>query len=59
MKASFLVSAACGLALTIIPSVLYFAGTFDLQKSQQLMTFGMLLWFAADLVPVFGRHKRQ
>jgi hypothetical protein len=59
MKTFSLVSAACGLALTIIPSILYFAWTLDLQKSQQLMTFGMLLWFAGDLLRVIGRHERQ
>lgn len=59
MKTFLLASAVCGLALTFIPSILYFAWTLDLPRSQQLMTLGMILWFAGDLTRVIGRHKRQ
>jgi hypothetical protein len=59
MKTILRTTAVCGLAITIIPSILYFAWTLDLPRSQQFMTLGMLLWFAGDIPRVIGRHKRQ
>lgn len=54
MKTTLLVLAACGLALSIVPPLLYFAHATDLDTLQHLMTLGMILWFAADLTRVFG-----
>jgi hypothetical protein len=59
MKTILLASAVSGLALTIIPPILYFAWTLDLQRSQQLMTFGMILWFAGDISRVIARRRRH
>ncbi|MCB0548980.1 MAG: hypothetical protein KDD19_15480 [Phaeodactylibacter sp.] len=37
--------ALSGLALTLIPSVLVFAGAISTQTNKVLMAAGMLLWF--------------
>lgn len=36
-----------GLALTLLPSVLFFYGAISMQANKVLMATGMLLWFAA------------
>ena len=59
MKTIFLASAVSGLALTILPPILYFAWTLDLQRCQQIMTFGMILWFAGDVSRVIVRSRPQ
>ncbi len=59
MKTIFLASAVTGMALTIIPPILYFAWTLDLLRIQQLMTFGMIFWFAGDVSRVIARRRRQ
>jgi len=59
MNTFLLASAVSGLALTIVPAILYFAGTLDLPGSQQLMTFGMILWFAGNIPRVIARGRRQ
>jgi len=59
MKTVLLASAVCGLTLTILPAMLYFVGTVDLPWSQQLMTLGMILWFAGEVPRVIGRLRRQ
>lgn len=35
-----------GLILTVVPSLLVFAGEITFQSHKQLMLVGMLLWFA-------------
>jgi hypothetical protein len=57
MKRIFLVLAGCGLILTIVPPILFFAHTIDLGSSQQLMTLGVFLWFAGDLPRVMDRRS--
>jgi hypothetical protein len=57
MKNLLFVLAGCGLILTIVPPILYFAHAIDLGTSQQVMTLGMLLWFAGDLPRVMDRRN--
>ncbi len=57
MKRSLFVLAGCGLILTIVPPILFFAHTIDLGLSQQLMTLGLFLWFAGDLPRVMDRRS--
>jgi hypothetical protein len=57
MKNLFFVLAGCGLILTIVPPILFFAHTIDLGSSQQVMTLGMLLWFAGDLPRAMDRRS--
>jgi hypothetical protein len=57
MKILLYTSALSGLALTIIPPVLFFAGAIDLAWSHRVMTVGMILWFAGDIPRVFDWRR--
>ena len=57
MKYLLFVLAGCGLILTIVPPILFFAHAVELGSSQQLMTLGMFLWFAGDLPRVMDRRR--
>lgn len=47
MKRTILsILAAAGLILTLIPSILTFIGSIDIQVNKWLMLIGMVLWFA-------------
>jgi len=48
--------ALSGLALTLIPSTLVFAGEISAQANKILMAAGMLLWFA--VAPFWIRRAR-
>lgn len=37
--------AVAGLVLTLIPSILTFVGSIDIQMNKRLMLIGMILWF--------------
>jgi hypothetical protein len=45
-----------GLGLTILPSVLVFAGTISFELHTNLMFIGMLLWFAT--APFWMKEKK-
>ena len=46
-----------GLALTILPSILYLAGTIDLGRVKLVMIIGMVLWLvAAPLVQKLNKE---
>ncbi len=45
MKAILKVISYLGLALSLIPGLLVFAGTIELETSKNLLIAGMLLWF--------------
>ncbi len=45
MKPLLRILSYVGLLLTVIPSILVFAGSISLELHKQLMTVGMLLWF--------------
>jgi hypothetical protein len=47
MKIILNLSAAVGLALTIVPSVLVAVGSLEWQTHANLMTVGMIVWFVA------------
>jgi len=47
MKTILNVSAALGLILTIVPSILVAMGQLEWQTHANLMTAGMIVWFAA------------
>lgn len=52
MKRMLVAAAGTGLALTVLPSLLLFAGVLSMQANLQLMLAGTLLWFAAaSLLP--------
>jgi hypothetical protein len=57
MKNLLFVLAGCGLILTIVPPMLFFAHMIDLGSSQQLMTLGLLFWFAGDLPRAMNRRS--
>jgi hypothetical protein len=59
MRNLLIASAVCGLTVTIIPPFLCFGGTIDLPMSQQLMTLGMILWFAGEVLRVIRGRNRQ
>jgi hypothetical protein len=47
MKRTLLmILAAAGLILTLVPSILTFVGSIDVQMNKWLMLLGMILWFA-------------
>jgi hypothetical protein len=45
MKPLLRILSYIGLLLTVVPSVLVFAGSISLDLHKQLMAAGMLLWF--------------
>jgi len=45
MKTLLIILSIAGLALTIVPSALVFAGDMTLDTHKQLMLVGMLAWF--------------
>ena len=45
MKPFLRILSYIGLLLTVVPSVLVFAGSISLDLHKQLMAAGMLLWF--------------
>jgi hypothetical protein len=47
MKTILNVSAALGLILTIVPSILVAMGQLERQTHANLMTAGMIVWFVA------------
>lgn len=47
MKTILNIGAALGLLLTIVPSILVAMGQLEWQTHANLMTGGMILWFAA------------
>ncbi|MCW9705253.1 hypothetical protein [Fodinibius salsisoli] len=48
MKIILIILSVLGLALTVIPSVLVFVQDISLQTHQNIMVFGMLLWFGTS-----------
>ncbi len=56
MKPILMAASVVGLALVIVPPVLYFAARMDKGSMQALMLAGTLLWFAS--VP-FWMGRRQ
>lgn len=45
MKIIYQIISGIGLALTIIPSILVFAGQLDFQTNKTLILVGTFLWF--------------
>lgn len=45
MKTFLKILSFAGLGLTIVPSLLVFAGQLEMQTNLRLMVVGMLLWF--------------
>lgn len=56
MRVFLLLCAVCGLGLTILPPLLFFADAARLPWSHQLMTIGMVLWFGG-VIPGVMRRK--
>jgi hypothetical protein len=46
MKKILMVISFLGLLLTILPSILVFAGNIEISDHFHLMVWGMVLWFA-------------
>jgi hypothetical protein len=58
MRTIYILLAASGLALVLIPSLLFY---FDSMENEQMKTFmflGTLLWFAGA-IPWLGRKKEE
>lgn len=55
MKTFMAVLAILALGLTVIPSILVFAGKMELTMHKQLMTLGTFLWFVS--APIWFRKK--
>lgn len=47
MKAILKIISLIGLLLTMIPPVLIFMGSIDLEGTKSLMTLGMVAWFGS------------
>lgn len=47
MKMLMPVIAILGLGLTVVPSMMVFSGTMELELHKKLMTVGTILWFIA------------
>ncbi len=56
MRRIWLATALAGLILTLAPSLLVFAGRLSWDAHAQLMTAGMVLWFAGATLGI--RRKR-
>lgn len=46
MRILLIIASMVGLGLTIVPSIMVFAGEITLDTHMQLMAIGMFLWFA-------------
>jgi hypothetical protein len=55
MKMLMSILAIVALALTIIPSILVFTGSMELDMHKHLMTAGTVLWFVT--APIWFRKK--
>ena len=47
MKSTLKIISLVGLALTLIPSILVFTGSIDLDSGKILMFIGTLVWFVS------------
>ncbi len=56
MKMLMSVLAIIALCLTVVPSILVFYGTIELDLHKKLMTAGTLLWFVA--APIWFRKEK-
>jgi hypothetical protein len=56
MKMLMSVLAIIALGLTIVPSILVFNGTIELDLHKKLMTAGTFLWFVA--APIWFRKEK-
>lgn len=57
MKTIASLIAMIALGLTVVPSLLVFSGTIDIELHKTLMLIGCILWFIA--APVWFRKARQ
>jgi hypothetical protein len=57
MRSWFKVLSVFGLALTIVPSVLVFAGSIEWTTHARLMLMGTVLWFAT--APFWMRERED
>lgn len=57
MKTILQLISLAGLALTIIPAILTFAGYISMESNKSLMLTGMILWFAS--APLWMHKKRE
>ena len=55
MKILVTILAIIALGLTIIPSILVFTGSMELDMHKHLMTAGTILWFVS--APIWFRKK--
>ena len=55
MKTLMSILAIAALGLTIIPSILVFTGSMELNMHKHLMTAGTILWFVT--APIWFRKK--
>jgi len=57
MRKIWFATALAGLILTLVPSLLVFAGRLSWDAHAQLMAAGMVLWFAGATLGI--RRKRR
>jgi hypothetical protein len=58
MKYFFVILSFIGLALTLVPSILFYMDMLDPAQMKTYMLIGTLLWFSGA-IPWLGRKKIQ
>lgn len=58
MKYIYPIIGLAGLLLLLIPSIMYFSGTMELEQMKNLMFVGTLVWFAGA-IPWLGKRKES
>ena len=58
MRTIYKIIAVAGLALVLVPSILYFLGNIEPGQMKTFMFTGTMLWFAGA-IPWLGRKKKE
>ena len=58
MRTVYQIIAAAGLALVLVPSLLYFTGNLEADQMKTYMFIGTMLWFAGA-IPWLGKKKKE
>ena len=58
MKIIYQIISAVGLAMLLVPSILFFLGNIEPEPMKNYMFIGTMLWFAGA-IPWLGRKKKE
>ena len=58
MRTVYQIIAAAGLAMVLVPSILYFTGKVEAEQMKTYVFIGTMLWFAGA-IPWLGKKKKE